>query len=264
MWSGFKDEEMLGGKIPIPQSNTVDAKNMRVAAILAILARSVDRNIFQPTYHLGPNSGLRELFVQQATKNSRRESWCRALLLPMFPQYQEAVAADRCAKVVHEVMSIVQGLLPGEQIDRFRIRLNQFTESAIDAWKRIQRIKEKLESDFDMTVYEEMRWQALKLDGGTVSNGEGAEVNGIEDTSEVRLVVFPRLYVVDDTKTVPVTTGVVLKKSQCEGAQREMDDTQPGSPVIGRPLDAGARRRFSRNDGVALNGPTTQGKTFLG
>ena len=52
------------------------------------------------------------------------------------------------------------------------------------------------------------------------------------------------------------------QKSQCEGAQRE-DETQPGSPVIGRPLDAGARRRFSRNDEVALNGTTTQGKTFL-
>jgi hypothetical protein len=37
--------------------------------------------------------------------------------------------------------------------------------------------------------------------------------------SEVRLVVFPRHFAVDDTKTVPVTTGVVLKKSQCEGAQ---------------------------------------------
>ena len=54
----------------------------------------------------------------------------------------------------------------------------------------------------------------VKLDGGTVGNSEGA--GNIEDTSEVRLVVFPRLYVVDDTKTVPVTTGVVLKKSQCE------------------------------------------------
>jgi hypothetical protein len=71
-------------------------------------------------------------------------------------------------------------------------------------------MKEKLESDFDATVYEEMRWQTLKLDGGTVSNSEGAEVNDIEDTSEVRLVVFPRLYVVGDTKTVPVTTGVVV------------------------------------------------------
>jgi hypothetical protein len=71
-------------------------------------------------------------------------------------------------------------------------------------------MKEKLESDFDATVYEEMRWQTLKLDGGTVSNSKGAEVNDIEDTSEVRLVVFPRLYVVGDTKTVPVTTGVVV------------------------------------------------------
>jgi hypothetical protein len=264
VWSGFKDEEMLGGKIPIPQSNTIDAKNMRVAAVLAILARSVDRNIFQPIYHLDSNSGLRELFVQEAVNNSRRESWCRAFLLPMFPQYQERVVAERCARVVHEVMSVVQGLLPGEQIDLFRISLKQFTETTINAWQRIQRMKEKLKSDFDMTVYKEMRWQTLKLDGGTVSNSEGAEVNDIEDTSQVRLVVFPRLYVIDDNKTVPVTAGVVLKKSQCEGAQREMDETQPGSPVIGKPLNAGARRRFSRNDEVALNGLTTRGKTFLG
>jgi hypothetical protein len=85
--------------------------------------------------------------------------------------------------------------------------------------------------------------KTLKLDGGTVSNSEGSGVNNIEDTSEVRLVVFPRLYVVDDTKTVLVTTGVVLKKSQCEGsqcegAQREMDETQPGTPYsCGQPSD---------------------------
>jgi hypothetical protein len=132
--------------------------------------------------------------------------------------------------MVHEAMPVVQGLLPGEQIDRFRIRLNRFTESAVDTWKRIQRIRKKLEPDFDTTVYEEMRWQTLKLDGGTVNNSEGVGVNNIEDTSGVRLVVFPRLYVVDDTKTVANPTGVVLEKSQCEGAQREMDETQPGQP----------------------------------
>jgi hypothetical protein len=69
--------------------------------------------------------------------------------------------------MVHEAMPVVQGLLPGEQIDRFRIRLNQFTESAVDTWKCIQRIRKKLESDFDTTVYEEMRWQTLRPDGGT-------------------------------------------------------------------------------------------------
>ena len=56
----------------------------------------------------------------------------------------------------------------------------------------------------------------------------------------------------------------MLEKSQYGEAQREMDETQPGSPVIGRPLNAGARRRFSRIDEVTLNGPTTQGKAFLG
>ena len=165
--------------------------------------------------------------------------------------------------MIHEVISVVQGLLLGEQIDRFRIHLNQFTESAIDTWKRIQRIKEKLESDFDATVYKEMRWQTLKLNRGTISNSEGAKINNIKDINEVRLIVFPRLYVVDDTKTVLITTGVVLKKSQCKRAQRKMDEIQPGSPVIRRPLDTGARRRFLRNDEVTLNRPMIQRKTFL-
>lgn len=77
-------------------------------------------------------------------------------------------------------------------------------------------------------------------------------------------MVFPRLYTVDDTKIVLVTISIVLKKSQCEGVQREINKTQPGSPVIRRPLDTGARRRFSRSDEVALNRTTILGKTFLG
>ena len=160
---------------------------------------------------------------------------------------------------IHHTSCLHRGR-PEEQIDRFRIRLNQFTESAVDTWKRIQRIRKKLESDFDTTVYEEMRWQTLKLDGGTVSNSEGAEVNDIEDTSEVRLVVFPRLYVVDDTKTVPVTTGVVLKsRSVKEHSERWMKRSRAALLLE----DLWMREpggRFS----VALNGTTTQGKTFLG
>ena len=46
-----------------------------------------------------------------------------------------------------EVTSVGQGLGSGEQIDRFRIRLNQFTESAINTWKRIQRVKKNIESE---------------------------------------------------------------------------------------------------------------------
>jgi len=41
-WKRLKDSEVLDHLIPLPQSNSLAAKQMHIAALLAILARSID------------------------------------------------------------------------------------------------------------------------------------------------------------------------------------------------------------------------------
>ena len=122
----LKNEE----PIPIPQSNSNEAKTMRVAAILATLSRLINRDIFQPTFLLDSNSGLRELLREQAMENSRREAQCRALLLAMFPDEQIDEASERKQEVACKLMSVVDGLVPREKLELFRSDLDRVIQSA--------------------------------------------------------------------------------------------------------------------------------------
>jgi hypothetical protein len=55
---------------------------MRLAVILAILAREIDRHIFQATYIIAKGTQIREAL---AASDSENESFCRSILLSMDP-----------------------------------------------------------------------------------------------------------------------------------------------------------------------------------
>jgi len=104
---------------------------MRIAVILAILARTTDVFIFKPTYLLEEDSGFRELLFHQAVIHSKKESFCRALLLGIFPDQQAKTATDRVSIVVHEVIRIVQDLLTVTKAEAFRSDLEGLTQPQV-------------------------------------------------------------------------------------------------------------------------------------
>jgi hypothetical protein len=79
---------------------------MRIATILAIAARYINHYIFQPIYILNEDSGLRELLTHQAVIDSKKELFCRALLLSMFPKEQARTTAKRVDLVSERLPSM--------------------------------------------------------------------------------------------------------------------------------------------------------------
>jgi hypothetical protein len=64
---------------------------MRLAIFLAILAREVDKQIFQPTYLLPEDAGIREVLTNLGASDSEKESFCWSILLSINPNEQNAV-----------------------------------------------------------------------------------------------------------------------------------------------------------------------------
>lgn len=230
---------------------------MRIAAMLGILARCINQHIFQPTYLLDEEDEIRRLLVRLAVADSKKESFCRALLLSIFPEIQAKNAAKAVERVVQEVSECVRKLISNTQYDRFKLDLKDVVFQAYNAWQLVQRTKEKFEPIFELRYYDEIEWRSLKLDDSSAVAGKEKAMKAPE-RDDVLLVIFPRIYVVADSEPDPVTPGVVLMKSQAAAAAEEIQRAYPSSPTAGRP---GPRSRAirSRTKSISLNG----GNDFL-
>jgi hypothetical protein len=230
---------------------------MRIAAILAILARCINQHIFQPTYILDEEDEIRPLLVRLAAVKSGKESFCRALLLSIFPEEQTENAMKAVERVVKEVTSYVRDLLSVAQYENFRLGLKEVAQQACDAWRSMQYAKEKFELFFDLTYYEDLPWQALRFEEGGAGPREPTSTGIFEGDKEL-LVIFPRVYVVEDAEPDPISNGVVLMKSQSTAAAKEIERKNPSSPTAGKAVPR-PRPNRSRTKSSSLNG----GSDFL-
>ena len=224
---------------------------MRISALLAILARCIDQHIFEPTYILDEEDVIRGLLMRLAGTNSKMESFCRGLLLSIFPEEQARNAAKAVERVVREVGWYIQDLLPVSQYESFRSGLEQVVEQARDAWHIMQRAKDKFEPNFELSHYEDIQYQTLGFEEVDISAIEQNLTSASEGDEEV-LVIFPRVYLIDDAEPDPITPGVVLMKSQTVQAAAEMERKNSSSPTAGK---AAPRARPNRSrKSISSNG----------
>lgn len=224
---------------------------MRIAATLAILARSIDNHIFQPTYILEEDSGIRELLLRQAVSSSKRESLCRALLLKMFPSDQANAAKERIKRVSADVMQEVQDLLSSDNGERFKSDLEQVAQSASEVWWDMQRVKERFEHSFELVPCQDIEWEPLSL--GEDADGDQGPTGDLRARDEELLVVFPRLYVVADDEPEAITPGTVLRRSQSAVAARELERERASNSAFGKP-PARTKSQRTRRSSTATNG----------
>lgn len=207
---------------------------MRIAAVLAFLARRINRQLFQPTYLLIEEDEMRRLLVNLAIANSKKESFCRSVLLSLFPEIRASNAEKAVERVIREVSWSVERLVSRAQYERFRSGLNEVVHEAREAWQLVQCSRGKFEALFEPHHYDEIEWQPLSFHNRGASAGKEKTMRAPE-ASEILLVIFPRIHIVEDNEPEPVTLGVALMKSQSAAAIEEMERKQPSSPTAGRP-----------------------------
>lgn len=69
-------QQQLSHQIPLPCSNTHTTKQIRLAVLLAILAREIDEHIFQPIYIAPGDFRIRKVLADLAATDSEKESFC--------------------------------------------------------------------------------------------------------------------------------------------------------------------------------------------
>ncbi|RAL07870.1 uncharacterized protein BO97DRAFT_408683 [Aspergillus homomorphus CBS 101889] len=262
IWDGFKRKSNLAAEhhVPLPQSNSPAAKQMRLAVFLAILAREVDRQIFQPTYIVPEDAGVRDTLARLAACDNEKESFCRSILLSIDPDREKTILQSRIQAVVRHVSSYLYDMLPEDQFPKLRASIGKIAERAADVWHPFQRSLERYEPDFEPLKWGDDKWSPLHLPEGSSAESETSP-NPLDDCL---ITVFPRITVVERANRFPLTYVVQLRKShpQCLAAGRELANV-PTSPILGRVASNRSRRRSNAPSDAGHANGTLPMKTRL-
>ncbi|KAL4974908.1 hypothetical protein BDW66DRAFT_152507 [Aspergillus desertorum] len=243
-WERFRkaSETALPHHIPLLASNTPAAKGMRLAIILGILSREIDRCIFQPNYLFSEEAQLRDIQLrdilsQLAMTDGAKESFCRAVLLSIGQNTQEDSLHSRVQSVVRKVSFYLCDLLSEAQYAEFRQNIENVVNRAVSVWLPIQRAEKRYEPDFDPLSWDDGEWRPFKFPGQETSLSSPEN----EIPSNNLLTIFPRISLVYDHCRHPLTFVIQLRKSHKLYIDAEREIT---SPTAGRRLlFTGTRRR---------------------
>ena len=266
LWQRLKDianklERSSGQGVPLPRQDSATARSMRCALILASLMRMIDYYIFQPNYVLQVESSFRDDLLREAEKNSAGESYRRAILLSISPEDQVRTLNERVFGVVDATARLVDGIFVGEKGNELRSDLQVFVNQAATTWQHIQQLQDKFETSMRPTEDEGLDWSTFPVEDSERTDNKSLSTSS-RNSDRAVLVIFPRLYMVKDAKPKPVTSGIVLMKSQTVGAAQEVRSEAESESTFGRGPFEGTRRRDSllMNDSMA----NRRAATFLG
>ncbi|KAK5054710.1 hypothetical protein LTR84_001602 [Exophiala bonariae] len=262
-WTTLKQVPEATYATPVPYSNTRAAKQMRTFLVMAILARSLTNHIFTPTYIVEEESELRDLLFE-ISDNARKE-FLRGMIMSLFERKQREIATQRVSMVVREVLSPVEDLLGLDAAQKFGRELKSKIQEAEDIWWGLQRHKSHFEAE---VKWETESWECQSIQFSNDSDQMSSRGVNVEafDTDEVVLTLFPRIFVADGSRDVPIFPGVVIQKSQTASAEEEINQIAASSPVEVKPgrTHRSVRSRRTTTNGSGKNAREEGKAPFLG
>ncbi|KAK1590692.1 uncharacterized protein LY79DRAFT_197401 [Colletotrichum navitas] len=240
MWDKIRNNMAVKRAIPVPSTNSSDAKKMRVAASLAILAFALEEHVFQPTYLLGDNE-LPKLLYELSTSDFEKEAHLRSVLLTLSPSKHKAHASERAKKASNCLLSYMSPLLPASKQNGFASALEKICQDASHCWGRVQRLADRVEliMSYDI-VPDKDTWKLMEFPGmdGQPSKAQGApppggKKNGAKPKTEAsgsssgavenfEAVVWPTFVLFDENDAQETLhEGLALNKLQVKDAQEE-------------------------------------------
>jgi hypothetical protein len=256
-WDKFQRDTELAVRhhVPLLASDSPAAQGMRLAVILAILAREIDKHIFQPNY-LFSDTELRTVLCNLAAVDGEKESFCRSMLLSIDHSVQQTSIQSRIQAVVRNVSNHLFDLLSEAQFSEFRQSIEKVAKRAVDTWRPIQHASKKYEPDFEPLKWDDDDWSLFQFPG---DNDDQNEVVDSHQGGNL-LTIFPRISWVNNDKRHPQTFAIQLMGSQkqCLAAEQERY-RQTSSPKINRTASKGSRRAS-----IAQGAARPNGVHFLG
>ncbi|KAF2970473.1 hypothetical protein GQX73_g3091 [Xylaria multiplex] len=265
----FDEIVYLVSPIPMPASNSVHAKRVRIAAFLRLLGYRLADQIFIPFYmpHHTSNGNhnlptgidpFTLLLSNLSETDPRRELHLRSVLLEISPQEQREVALRKAADIADEIFSDMYHLVISSHHEAFLKEIHRVCELAVKSWDTLRSLKAKIEP-FTVTEEDtEKYWLPVELENSGVGkksqangkpNGLGSKpsMHSLKSANKVTLIWPGFSYGSEVLKQ-----GYMLLDSQVERAEEEarpskryvraMQRAATGSPVPSSPRRAQMRK----------------------
>jgi hypothetical protein len=148
--------QIIEGIPPLLPRNSVAAKQMRMAAAIAILADRIEYRIFAPIYTGTRDDGIRELLLRHADTDINRGVACWALVLSGYTEdHQQRAVEAIVLDLTNKVSSLLSYFLSPSVVDSFRAELKTLIHDAMTLWWLAHRSLHKIET----SVEEEEGWE---------------------------------------------------------------------------------------------------------
>ncbi|CAG8090648.1 unnamed protein product [Penicillium nalgiovense] len=252
--AAIRDGAIQGQPAPLCASNSDAAKGMRLAVMLGILSREIDKEIFQPSYFPSETGNFRMSLNKLAKSDNEKEHFYRSVLLSIDRDGQEAELQSRAKSVVQNVSHYLHELLSTAQYGELKQRIKNVVDRAIEVWRPIQNSKKRYETEFDPVDWAHDEDSLFQFPVG------GEDTIGAEHPDDHLFVVFPGLFSLERDAFI-LTSVVPLMSSQrlCVAANQELREEVRGqsSPTTKQP----SRKR---QNSVAKAQSQSNGIGFLG
>ncbi|KAK0639155.1 hypothetical protein B0T16DRAFT_394936 [Cercophora newfieldiana] len=182
LWKTFRIQDL-----PLPLTNSVPAKKMRVATVLSIISETLIKHVFQPVYLDRQEERLAHHMRGLARQDDGQESYLRSVLLKSITPSPQKAAMPSCGETA--AGELLKALGPffknKERNDKLFSAIRALCEYACSNWRCIQQIVNKVEPNLDFSLVDHTDWEALpfKLDQQTPDqkpqqNGNSSAPNG--------------------------------------------------------------------------------------
>ncbi len=193
--------------LPLPATNTREAKDMRIAACVGALGSRLTRRIFVPVYVTPDRDEITNLLSTLSSNDPDREIYLRSVLLRTSPELQERIREERTAEIVSEICASLGRLLGDQRREEFRTQVDETCRIAIDQWDFMRRAETKVDTLFPDFNYQEEtgldfshnNWIPVRLNhvGGQMDQNGSPKPKGNSKTNGTK-----------KKDTVPITNGI--------------------------------------------------------
>ncbi|OQE41455.1 hypothetical protein PENCOP_c005G06439 [Penicillium coprophilum] len=252
--AAIRDGATQGQLVPLCASNSDAAKGMRLAVILGILSRQIDKEIFQPSHFPSQTGWLRLSLNKLAKSDNEKEYFYRSVLLSIDRDGQESELRSRANSVVQNVSHYLYGFLSNDQYGELKERIMNVVNEAIEVWRSIQNSAKRYETEFDPAGWAHDEDSLFQFPVG------GEDPIGAERLNDHCLVIFPGLYCLESDAFI-LTSVVPLMGSQklYIAANQELKDE-----VRGKASPTTKQLSRKRQNSVAQVQLPSNGTSFLG
>jgi hypothetical protein len=227
---------------------------MRLAVMLGILSREIDKEIFQPSYFPSETGHFRMSLNKLANNDNEKEHFYRSVLLSIDRDGQEAELQSRAKSVVQKVSHDLYELLSTAQYGELKEKIKNVVDRAIEVWRPIQHATKRYETEFNPVDWTHDEDFLFQFPVG------GEDPIGADHPADHLLVIFPGLSSLEQDAFI-LTSVVPLMSSQrlCVAAKKELREEVRGqsSPTTKQP----SRKR---QNSVAKAQSQSNGSNFLG